>query len=103
MRFLLTITMPNEQANAAIKNGSLPKTIQSILAEQKPEAAYFTEMNGLRTAVIVLNMDDVSQMPAVAEPWFLALNARVEFHPAMAPGDLAKAGPAIKQAAKKYR
>ena len=102
MRFLLKISIPVEVGNARIKDGSLPQTIQSILEEQKPEAAYFAEDNGQRTAFIVVNLDDPSEIPAVAEPWFLAFNAGVEFHPAMTPEDLAKAGPSIEAAVEKY-
>ena len=94
--------MPVEAANAAIRNGSLPKTIQSILSELKPEAAYFLDWDGMRTGFIVFDMQDVSQIPAVAEPWFLAFNAAVEIHPAMTMADLAKAGPGIEAAVKKY-
>ena len=94
--------MPVEAGNAAIRNGSLPKTIQSILADLKPEAAYFCEWNGMRTGFIVFDLQDVSQIPAVAEPWFLAFNANVEIHPVMLPADLAKAGPGIEDAVKKY-
>jgi hypothetical protein len=47
-------------------------------------------------------MNDVSQIPAVAEPWFLALNASIEIHPVMVPADLARASGAIDAAAKKY-
>jgi len=95
-------SMPVEAGNAAIRNGSLPKTIQSILADLKPEAAYFCEWNGMRTGFIVFDLQDVSQIPAVAEPWFLAFNANVEIHPVMLPADLAKAGPGIEDAVKKY-
>ena len=102
MRFLLKISIPVEVGNARIKDGSLPQTIQSILEEQKPEAAYFAEDNGQRTAFIVVNLDDPSEIPAVAEPWFLAFNAGVEFHPAMTPEDLAQAGPSIEAAVEKY-
>lgn len=102
MRFIPEVTMPAESGNAAIKDGSLAKTIQSILAETKPEAAYFTEIGGYRTGIIVVNMTDASQMPAIAEPWFLGLNATVKFHAAMVPEDLMKAGPAIEQAVKKH-
>ena len=63
---------------------------------------YFTETNGNRTALIFVNLTDASQIPAIAEPWFMAFNARVEIHPVMTPEDLAKAGPAIDKAAKKY-
>jgi hypothetical protein len=47
-------------------------------------------------------MQDASQIPAIAEPWFLAFNASIEIHPVMVPEDLLKAGPAIEQAVKKY-
>ena len=47
-------------------------------------------------------MQDASQIPAIAEPWFLAFNAGVEIHPVMVPDDLAKAGSSIEAAVKKY-
>src|SRR5882672_12561334 len=78
MRFLMKVSLPVEAANAAARNGSLAKTIQSILADLKPEAAYFCDWDGMRTGFIVFDMQDVSQIPAVAEPWFLAFNASVE-------------------------
>ena len=50
----------------------------------------------------MVNIDDPSEIPAIAEPWFLAFNANVRFHPAMTPDDLMKAGPAIEAAAKRF-
>ncbi len=102
MRFLLKVSIPVEAGNAAAKAGKLGTIIQSILTEIKPEAAYFTDDNGRRTGFIFLDMQDASQIPAIAEPWFLALNASVEFHPVMVPDDLAKAGGAIAAAVAKY-
>ena len=81
MRFLLKVNIPVESGNAAAKAGKLGATIQSILADLKPEAVYFTDNNGQRTAFIVFDMQDASQIPAIAEPWFLAFNASVEIHP----------------------
>ncbi len=52
--------------------------------------------------MLIVDLEDASQMPAIAEPWFLGLDAAVEFHPAMVPEDLEKAGPAIEQAVKNY-
>jgi hypothetical protein len=102
MRFLVKVSIPVEAGNAAAKAGKLGETIQSILAEMKPEAVYFTDDSGQRTGFIVLDMQDASQIPAIAEPWYLAFNASIEIHPVMVPEDLAKAGPAIERAVKNY-
>ncbi len=102
MRFLLKVTIPVESGNAAAKAGKLGATIQSILAELKPEAVYFTDNNGQRAGFIFLNLQDASQIPAIAEPWMLAFNASIELHPVMTPDDLAKAGSAIEKAVKKF-
>jgi hypothetical protein len=99
---MLKAIMDTEKANAAAKSGALGKTIQAIVADLKPEAAYFTEDHGKRTAYLFFEMRDTSQIPAIAEPWFLAFNAHVEFHAAMNSEDLAKAAPGIEQAARKY-
>src|SRR6266851_9265623 len=101
MRFLLKVNIPVESGNAAAKAGKLATTIQSILAELKPEAVYFTDNNGQRAGFIFLDMQDASQIPAIAEPWFLAFNASIEIHPVMIPDDLAKAGNAIAAAVNK--
>ena len=102
MRFLLKVNIPVESGNAAAKSGKLGATIQSILADLKPEAVYFTDNNGQRAGFIFLEMKDASEIPAIAEPWFLAFNASIELHPVMVPEDLAKAGGSIENAVKKY-
>ena len=103
MRMLLRVSIPAESGNAAVKNGTLGTTIERILADLKPEAAYFmADDNGNRSGSIVFDMKDTSQIPAVAEPWFLAFNAKVSFRPVMNPQDLAKAGPSIAKAGKRY-
>jgi hypothetical protein len=102
VRFLVKVNIPVEAGNAAAKAGKLGATIQSILADLKPEAVYFTDDNGQRTGFLFIEMQDASQIPAIAEPWFLAFNAGVEFHPVMVPDDLAKAGSSIEAAVKKY-
>ena len=100
MLFLIKVSMPVESGNAAAKGGF--KIIPQILEEQKPEAAYFVAENGMRTALLFIDMKDASQLPAIAEPWFLGVNASVEATPAMRPEDLQKAGPAVEQAVRKY-
>jgi hypothetical protein len=92
MRILLRVTLPHEPFNTFVKDGSASAKMKRILDELKPEAAYFTEFTGFRTAVLIIQMDNTSQIPAIAEPWFLTFNANVEFHPVMLPDDLAKGG-----------
>ena len=103
MRFVLEVSIPTENGNATIKDGSLPTTIQAIMEELKPEAAYFAAVgDGFRGGFVVVNIDDASQIPAIAEPFFLAFNATVKFYPVMTAEDLMKAGPAIGAAVQKY-
>jgi len=100
---LLRVSIPVESGNAAVKAGTLGSTIEKILADLKPEAAYFiADDDGNRSGSIVFDMQDQSQIPSVAEPWFLAFNAKVSFRPVMTPQDLAKAGPSLANAAKQY-
>jgi hypothetical protein len=102
MPFLLKAEWPVEVGNAAMKDGSLPETLKSIMEDLKPEATYFLASNGKRTALLFVNMEDASQIPALAEPWFLAFHAALEIVPVMTLDDLLKAGPAIAEAVKKY-
>jgi hypothetical protein len=102
MRFMLTVTLPVKTANAAAKAGTLGSTIQAILDEHKPEAAYFTDHEGRRAGFIIVDLPDAASIPRFAEPWMLAFNATIQFRPVMVAEDLAKAGQAIEQAAKKF-
>ena len=102
MRCLLKVSIPVAEGNAAIADGTLGSTITSILGDLKPEAAYFAEDNGTRTGFIFFDLGSTSQIPAVAEPWFLAFNAKVEVRPAMNLEDLKNATPSIENAVKKY-
>jgi hypothetical protein len=71
-----------------------------ILEETKPEAAYFTSKDGNRGGYLIYNMSQASEIPRLAEPWFLTFEAKVEFMPAMTPEDLQKAG--LDELAKKW-
>ena len=92
MRMLLTVTMPHEPFNTLVRNKKAGKLIERILQEIKPEAAYFTEQDGTRGAILVVNVTDPSKVPSIAEPFFLNFNADCRFRLVMSPEELGKAG-----------
>lgn len=94
--------MSTEKGNKALRDPQFGHKMSDLLSEIKAEAAYFTTICGHRGAYIVLNINDASEIPGIAEPFFLWLDAELDFMPVMRPEDLAKAGPAIGTAAQKW-
>lgn len=92
MRMLVNVEFPHEPFNTAVRNGTVGSTIAKILEALKPEAVYFTEQDGHRGAILVVNLESPSQVPALAEPWFLSFNADCKFRVVMTPEDLQQAG-----------
>ncbi|REJ84551.1 MAG: hypothetical protein DWQ44_09210 [Bacteroidetes bacterium] len=90
MRTLLKITIDMNAGNKAIKDGSLGKTLENLKNQIKPEAEYYVTSEGTRAAYYFFDLKDPSDIPFLAEPLFLTLNARVEFSPAMNGEDLKK-------------
>ena len=91
MRMLMNIIFPLEPFNSAVRDGTVGSKMNAILEQIKPEAVYFTDLNGQRGGVLVVDVKDASDIPALAEPWFLTFEADVEFRIAMTPEDLARA------------
>jgi hypothetical protein len=103
MRVMLTFRIDPETGDALIKEGRLGETMESILEDLQPEAVYFTDVEGTRGGVVVVNMEDASQIPAMVEPLFLGVGATVQMHPVMTPEDLrGAAGEALQQMGQKY-
>jgi hypothetical protein len=92
MRMLMNVHIPHEPFNDYVRDGSVDATIRKILDECRPEAVYFTEQNGERGAVLIVDVPQPSAVPALAEPWVLKFNADCEFRIVMTPDDLMKAG-----------
>jgi hypothetical protein len=99
MRMMLKVTIPVEAGNTAIKDGTLPRTLQNTTERLKPEAAYFFAEDGRRTALFFFDMQDVSQIPPIVEPLFMGMNASLTMVPVMNADDLQKG---LAQAAKNF-
>jgi hypothetical protein len=91
MRMMLVARFPIEPFNSLVRNGTAGSVIKKILDDIKPEAAYFGERDGRRGCELVVDLQSASDVPRLAEPFFLNLNAEVEFRICMLPEDLAKA------------
>lgn len=92
MRFMVEVEIPHEPFNTLVRNGSAGQIIGRIIEDIKPEAVYFTEMDGLRTGYFIVDIQDASQLPSLAEPFFLQFEADCRFRLVMTPEDLQKAG-----------
>lgn len=90
MRTMLKFTVPVERSNQAVKDGSLKKTLESIMTKLKPEAAYFAPLEGKRGGMIFFNMAAPSEIVEICEILFLNLDAAVEFVPVINLDDLGK-------------
>jgi hypothetical protein len=90
MRIMARISMPAEAGNQALKDGTMGRLFQQPAERWKPEAMYFTTFEGRRTALVVFDMADNSEMMPFAEPFFLEMNADVEWAPVMNSDDLQK-------------
>lgn len=92
MRMLMHVKLPNDMFNDAVRDGSVGSKLERILAETRAEHVFFTEYDGHRGAILIVNVSEPSKVPGLAEPWFLLFNGHVTFHIVMTPEDLGKAG-----------
>ena len=92
MRMLMQVSIPHQEFNEKVKDGSAERTMRDILDDLKPEAVYFSEIDGWRTAILIVDIADPSRIPAYSEPWFLLFDADVRFHIVMTADDLGRAG-----------
>src|SRR5919202_2423417 len=103
MRIMIAFSIQPDKGDALIKEGRIGETMQSILEDLQPEAAYFTDVDGTRGGYLVVNMEDASQIPAMTEPLLLGLGATVHMQPVMTAEDLrGAAGESLQQMGQKY-
>ncbi|MDG0816502.1 hypothetical protein [Bdellovibrio svalbardensis] len=102
MHFLTKISIPNEAGNKFISSKDFNQKMDGLISNLKPEATYFCVENGVRTIFAFVNIENSYEIPAKAEPFWLAMSANVEFIPAMNAQDFSKAAAGIKQSVEKY-
>src|SRR6478752_5054829 len=88
MRMIVNVICPVEPFNSLIRSGKAGEILEKIIADTKPESIYFSEQDGCRGCVMVVEVPKASAIPSIAEPWFLNFEAHCEFKIAMSPEDL---------------
>ena len=79
MRMLVKYTIPTtEENNAKIRDGSMAQTMQTLLGNLQPEAAYMCPVDGKRGGYLVFDMAEESEGVTKLEPFWLELGATVE-------------------------
>ena len=89
MRMMVKFTLPTtEEVNAKIRDGSIGQTMETMLGNLQPEAAYFCPRDGKRGGYLVFNMEEESELVTKLEPLWLEMRATVEIVPVMNADDL---------------
>jgi hypothetical protein len=90
MRMMMKVQMDTAAASKVIADGSMPEFMQGVMSRLKPEAAYFGPEDGVRTAYIIFDLQDPSELPSISEPLFSKLHANIRLFPVMNQEDLQK-------------
>jgi len=98
----MRVKFPNDTANDVLRDPQFGAKMHDLLDEIHAEATYFTTIDGYRGCFAVVNMNDTSEMPKVAEPFFIWMAAEIDWFPVMTPEDLGRAGSDIAAAYKKW-
>ena len=61
----------------------ISSSIGALEAPLTPQSAYFYSDRGLRSALLVMDLKDSTQIPEFVEPLFMGLDAQVEITPVM--------------------
>ena len=88
MRTMVKFTIPTQETNPLVEDGSIGQKMESLLGTLQPEAAYFGPIEGKRGGFIVINMEQESDVVTKLEPFWLELGATFELFPVATPDEL---------------
>ena len=83
MRVMVKFTLPTQESNALVSDGSIGQTMQTLLGNLEPEAAYFCHVDGKRGGYLVMNVEEGSEIVTKIEPFFLQMGAEINTFPVM--------------------
>ena len=90
MKFLVRLRMPTEHGNKLLQDPDFAKKLEGMLNQIKPEAVYFTPIEGERGIYMIVNLASADMMARIFEPICQALNCKLDLTPVMELTDLKK-------------
>jgi hypothetical protein len=89
MKFLIRLHMPTEYGNTLLQDpNAFQKKMESVLNQIKPEAVYFTPIEGERGIYMVVNLSSSDMIATITEPLWMMFNCKLDFQPVMELKDL---------------
>jgi hypothetical protein len=85
MRLLMKIAIPTAPENAVVSDPKFNEKLRSLFLKLGAEATYSTTLDGRRFDYVLVDIPDVTQITAVAEPVFRFLKVKPEFLPEVTP------------------
>src|ERR1700685_1738009 len=91
MKFIVEADFPLEPFSTYVREGTAGEKIGAVLGAIKPEVVYFTDTGVGRGAMMIVELDNASQIPHVTEPLMLNFKASVHYRLAISPEELQSA------------
>jgi len=77
--------MPTAAENPAVNTPDFEKELRDLFSSLGAEGRYSKTLDGRRLEYVLVNLKDISQLTAVAEPVFRLLKVKPEFLPEVVP------------------
>jgi len=92
VKFIVEASFPMEPFSTYVRQGVAGEKIGEVLGAIAPEVVYFTDHGAGRGVTMIVDLEDLSQLPHVTEPLMLTFEADVHYRIAIAPEQLQAAG-----------
>lgn len=73
-----------------LQDPNFPQKLESVLKQVKPEATYFTSIEGERGIYMIVNLPSADMIATISEPLWMTFNCKLDFTPVMELSDLQK-------------
>jgi hypothetical protein len=80
MRVIVRAIVPTVSGNKTVLDPNFLNKIENYIKKFNCEASYFTEVNGNRTFIFVLDLPNSDMIHEIAEPLFQGFEANIEIH-----------------------